>query len=176
VPRALPECVSPLLTIYPRAYALRFQRPLTLQATINSPTLADDPSDPLAHKLEGFLLLANLFRPFDDLLTNQWNKTRSDCSQSYLGALDKQYRDAATNCMSTDAQFADATKNTQWLKNLVWQISAASGNSNEMGYQYSMDVSNDVLSMASSFPNPTQSMNAANASLVRLESSFPAET
>ncbi len=145
-----------------RHYALKFQRPLTLQATINPPTQGDDPTDPLAHSINGFLMLVSLFRPFDDALVNLWNKTRGSCQQHYLAVLDKQYREAAQNLMNTDPHFGDTVKNQQWLKHLVWQI----GNGGEVSYQYPMDVSSDVLSMASSFT--AQGINnLSSVSLVR---------
>lgn len=145
-------------------------RPVTLQATINLPVLGDDQSDPMARgQLTQFVTLVSLFRQFDDSLINQWNKTRGDCSPSYLSALKNQCREVMPAYMSTDSQFNDAAKNQQWVKNLAWQVGMANGNGNEMSYQYPMEVSNDVLSMASSF-STAQGMNLHSVGLVSISS------
>ncbi|CAH0017668.1 unnamed protein product [Clonostachys rhizophaga] len=76
-----------------RAYALQRSRPLTLQATINLPTVNDDMTDPLAHHLNGFLILSNLFKPFDDTFNNTWSKARHNLSPQYLAGMQKQLTD-----------------------------------------------------------------------------------
>lgn len=137
-----------------RAYALQRHRPLTLQATINLPTLADDPSDSSAHRLNGFFLLINVFRPFDDTVLNMWNKTRSDCSSPYLIALGKQLGEMLPAYKNRDAQMTDLARNQQWLKNLVWQFTAVKGmtpNNDSMSFQYPMETPPELLQMASSF-------------------------
>ena len=142
---------------------------MTLQASINVPTVADDPSDPLAGQLNGFVLLANLFRTFDDTVLGVWNKTRGSCSPALLNTLRAQFREVMPAYLNTDSQFHDAGKNQQWVKNLAWQVGLANGNGNDLSYQFPVDVSNEVLSMASAFP--VQAMQSVG--LVRLGTRVP---
>ncbi len=148
-------------------------RPLSLQATINTPTVADDPSDPSAPQLNGFVLLANLFRPFDDELVSLWNKTRANCSP-YVNALQKQFAEVLPAYLSNDPQMSDPSRNQQWLKNLAWQISMANGNlssnPNDLPYQYPVEVSRDLLDMASSFS--AHGTQLINVGLVRIPPFF----
>jgi hypothetical protein len=133
-----------------RAYALQRHRPLTLQATVNLPTPADDPTDPLAHLLSGFSLLVNLFRSFDDSFVALWNKARGDCSASYLSTLQKQLQEVLPSYLnSPGSQLAEMQMDQQWLKNMQWQMSLASGNSTEL---YSIDIGRDLLPVVSHFP------------------------
>lgn len=151
-----------LLFVTERAYALQRHRPLTLQATINQPTLGDDPADPLAHHLNGFILLVNLFRPFDDAFVALWNKGRNDCSASYLSALQKQLNEVLPPYLNVaDTQLADLRTNQQWLKTMTWQLSMNSGNLNSngsdpmMSFQYPINIAGDVLSATSSVSQQT---------------------
>lgn len=147
-----------LLFVTERAYALQRHRPLSLQATISLPTQNDDPSDAQASHLTGFLHLVNLFRPFDEGFVALWNKTRADCSTSYLAALQKQLSDALpTYLNSTENQTADLRTSQQWLRTMVWQLSMQNGylSSNcedpTMSFQYPVDISRDLVSMTSQF-------------------------
>jgi hypothetical protein len=141
-----------------RAYALQRHRPLSLQATITLPTQNDDPSDTQAIHLNGFIHLVNLFRPFDEGFVALWNKTRSDCSPSYLAALQKQLTDALpTYLNSTENQTADLRTSQQWLRTMVWQLSMQNGclssgsDDPSMTFQYPVDISRDLISMTSQF-------------------------
>ncbi|KAL7921294.1 hypothetical protein ACQKWADRAFT_129141 [Trichoderma austrokoningii] len=143
-----------LFYIIERAYAIHRQRPLTLQATIKLPTLGDDPTDPLSHQLNGFILLLNLFRPFDDAFTNSWNKTRANLSPQHISNLQKQLNDAVQALACHDPAWNDLSTNQQWLKNTVWQLSNGGTVTTEgsMSFQYPMGVSRDLLmNMASHF-------------------------
>jgi hypothetical protein len=134
---------------------LQRHRPLSLQATINIPSQNDDATDPLAHQLNGFLLLVNLFRTFDDSFLALWNKIRGECSQSYLSSLQKQLQEAVPPYLTDlQAQFSEMQLNQQWLKNLNWQLSMANGNGNEngMSFQYPIDITRDLLPMVAHFP------------------------
>jgi hypothetical protein len=160
-----------LLFVTERAYALQRHRPLSLQATISLPTQNDDPSDAQAHHLTGFLHLVNLFRPFDEGFVALWNKTRTDCSPQYLAALQKQLSDALpTYLNSTENQTADLRTSQQWLRTMVWQLSMQNGylSSNcddpSMNFQYPVDISRDLVSMTSQFPQ--QSMEVHGIGLV----------
>ncbi|KAM0479576.1 hypothetical protein ACHAPX_004793 [Trichoderma viride] len=155
-----------LYYIVERAYAIRNQRPLTLQSTIKLPTLGDDPSDPLSHQLNGFILLINLYRPFDDAFTNTWNKTRSVLSQQYINGLQKQLNDAVQSAFH-DPSWNDLGTNQQWLKNTVWQLSngGAVATEGSMSFQVPVNVSREMLmNMASQFPG--QGMELLNSGLL----------
>ena len=154
-----------------RAYALQRHRPLTLQATIQLPTSNEDPTE-AAPPLTGFIHLVSLFRPFDDNFIAIWNKTRSDCSPSYLAALQKQLTDALPAYLNgTESQAADLRTSQQWLRTMVWQMSIqngclSSGNDDpSMTFQYPVDIARDLISMTSQFSQ--QSMDVHGIGLVR---------
>ncbi|KAH6603171.1 c6 zinc finger domain containing [Trichoderma cornu-damae] len=157
-----------LFFVIERAYAIQRQRPLTLQATINLPTLRDDPTDPLSHQLNGFILLVNLFRPFDDAFTSTWNKTRSHLSSQYIANLQKQLGDLARSYLCQDSSWNDVRTNQQWLKSTVWQLSngvVAGATEEPMSFQYPMNISRELLmNMASQFPG--QGMELLNSGLL----------
>ncbi|KAI1637536.1 hypothetical protein F4809DRAFT_649811 [Biscogniauxia mediterranea] len=153
-----------LLFVTERAYALQRNRPLTLQASINLPSLSDDPTDPLAHQLNGYLLLVNLFRPFDDTFVTLWNKTRSECSASYMGVLQKQFADGIPAYMN--GQESDLRTVQQWLKMIHWQLSMQNGCISQPGQEqlhYQVDA-RDLMSMTSQFQ--TQSTELLGVPLV----------
>jgi hypothetical protein len=157
-----------LLFVSERAYALQHRRPLTLQATINPPTPNDDPSDPFAHQLSSFVLLVNLFRPFDDQFVNLWNKSYGDCSSAFVGQLQKQLTEVLPAYLNgTDPQLADVRANQTWLKNMTWQFNMSRGNVNDRGMQpmqFPVDVSRDLLAMTSAFS--TQNMELISGGFV----------
>ena len=154
-----------------RAYALQRNRPLTLQASINPPTLADDPTDPLAHHLNSFVLLINLFRPFDDAFVASWNKSRSNWPPAHINSLQKQLTDTPPSLLSYgDSQLHDLRTNQQWLKTMMWQLSVNNSNVNNNGedsmmfQQYSANMANNLLSGISSMPQ--QNSDLLNVPLV----------
>ena len=139
-----------------RAYAIQRQRPITLQATINLPTLADDPADPQAHQLDSFLLLVNMFRPFDGAFTAIWNKTRDQFTSQYVNDLQKQLDSLVRSYACQDSNFHDLSTNQQWLKNTIWQLTNGVTNGNNdssISFPYPMNMSRELLvSIASQFP------------------------
>ncbi|KAI0118967.1 fungal-specific transcription factor domain-containing protein [Daldinia grandis] len=156
-----------LLFVTERAYALQRGRPLTLQASINLPSMTDDPTDPLASQLNGYILLVNLFRPFDDMFITFWNKTRGESSPSYLSVLQKQFSDMIPPYMNV--QDSDLRANQQWLKTITWHLSmqngcAPQGSQDQMQLQYPIDMSRDLMSMTSQFQ--TQSTELLGMPLV----------
>ncbi|KPM37831.1 hypothetical protein AK830_g8733 [Neonectria ditissima] len=157
-----------LFLVIERAYAIQRHRPLTLQATIHPPTLGDDPSDPLAHQLNGFIMLVNLYRPFDDAFTATWNKARRHLSAQHITGLQKQLNDLVQSFMCQDPNLTDLRTNQQWLKNTAWQLSNGTiGNSGDdsISFQYPMDMSRELLmSMASQFPS--QGMELLGSGLI----------
>ena len=132
-----------------RAFALQRHRPLTLDASINLPSINDDPTDSQPHLLNSFIHQVNLFRPYDNALVALWTKTRDDCSP-YLPTLQKQLQEALPSYLvDTRTQLAELPMTQQWLKNTAWQLSVASGNGSENGpYPYSIDIAGDLLPMA----------------------------
>jgi hypothetical protein len=154
--------------LHDRAYALQRSRPLTLQATINLPTVNDDMTDPLAHQLNGFVVLSNLFKPFDDTFSNTWNKARHNLSPQHLSGSQKQLTDIVQSYLCQDANFTDVHINQQWLKSTIWQLTNGNvngGSDDSLSYQYSGNMSRDLLmSMASQFPN--QGMELLNSGLI----------
>jgi len=160
-----------LLFVTERAYALQRHRPLSLQATISLPTEHDDPSDTQSHHLHGFIHLVNLFRPFDEQFVALWNKTRTDCSPTYLAALQKQLSDALpTYLNSTENQAADLRTSQQWLRTMVWQLSIQNGclssghDDPSMTFQYPVEIARDLVSMTSQFSQ--QSMEVHGIGLI----------
>lgn len=157
-----------LFFITERAYALQRRRPLTLQATINLPTPGDDPSDPLAHQLSGFVILANLFRPFDDAFVTLWTRVKGDCSQQFVSALQKHQQEALPPYLNShEAQLGELQSNQQWLKNVQWQLNMGNANAAEM---YSSDMGRELLTMVSHFPG---SLGLLGLGLVRLQRGLP---
>ncbi|KAG9247307.1 fungal-specific transcription factor domain-containing protein [Calycina marina] len=148
-----------LLFVTERAYALQRHRPLSLQAMISLPTEHDDPSDTQSHQLGGFINLVGLFRPFDEQFVALWNKTRTDCSASYLEALEKQLSDAVPVYLNSTAenQTADLRASQQWLRTMVWQLSIQNGylssshGDPNMAFQYSVEIACDLVAMTSQF-------------------------
>jgi hypothetical protein len=128
----------------------------------------DDMTDPLAHQLNGFVVLSNLFKPFDDNFNNIWSKARHNLSPQYLASLQKQLTGLVQSYLCQDANFTDAHTNQQWLKSIIWQLvngAVSGGNDDSMSYQYSGNMSRDLLmSMASQFPN--HGMELLNSGLV----------
>ncbi|KAM0817649.1 hypothetical protein AB5N19_03456 [Seiridium cardinale] len=138
------------LFITERAYALKYGRPMSLPASINPPTLADDPTDPLGHQLNNHVLLVNLFRPFDDTFMLLWNKTRSEWTPSYLVALQKQLAEIHLPYGAD----SDIRANQSWLKTVAWNLSVQNGmspGSDDMSLQYPIEMSRDLASITSQF-------------------------
>jgi len=157
-----------LLYATERSYAIQRNRPLTLQATINFPTVKDDPADPLAHQLNAFTLLPSLFKSFDDTFLGVWNKARSNLSSQHISGLQKQLGDLVQSYLCQDNNLTDLHTNQSWLKSTVWQLTNGSVNGNgedSISFQYPGSMSRDLLmNMASQFPN--QGMELLNSGLI----------
>lgn len=138
-----------LLFVTERAYALERHRPLTLHATIELPTLNDEPSE--ASTISGFLHMINLFRALDDTFIGLWNKERHECSTSWLANLQQQLSDALPpNLNSTESQAADIRISQQWLRTMVWQLSITNGYlsssspDSSMTFKYPIEIARDL--------------------------------
>ncbi|KAL8813653.1 MAG: hypothetical protein Q9223_006980 [Gallowayella weberi] len=141
-----------LLFVTERAYALQKHRPLTLHATINLPSVAEDPSRPVA----GFIHLVNLYRPFDDTFIGLWNKSRTDCSTLWLAHLQKQLSQALPAVLEgTETQAADLKTSQHWLRTMVWQLSITNGflsstsPDTSMTFGYPIEIAKDLVAVTS---------------------------
>ena len=162
-----------LMFITERAYALQRHRPLSLYATIELPSLDDDPSE--APTINGFLHLINLFRPFDDIFIGLWNKARNECTTTWLAQLQQQLSDAlppSLNC--TEGQAADIRTTQQWLRTMVWQLSITNGflssshPDSSMTFRYPIEIAKDLVADISLLS--MQSMEVHGIGLVSLSS------
>lgn len=145
-----------LLFVTERAYALQQHKPLTLHATINLPTLDEDPAETV--ELNGFIHLVHLFRPFDDTFVGLWNKARVGCTTEWLARLQQQLSDALpTYLQCTESQAVDLRCSQQWLRTMVWQLSISHGflssaaADNAMSFKFPIEVSRDLVQSASQF-------------------------
>lgn len=148
-----------------RACAIRRGRPLTLQPTIELPTVSEDPNDKLALQLDGFVILADLFKSYDDAFVNTWKKAQANLAAPHISRLQKQLDELVPSYLCQDSTFADPHANQQWLKNTVWQLTNRAAD-DSMSLQYTARISRDLLvSMAGQFPG--QGMELLNSGLVR---------
>lgn len=134
-----------------RAYAIQRQRPITLQASINLPSMADDPTDPDAHQLTPFLALVSAFRHLDDSLIATWNKTVAQFTPAYTKGLEKQLGEAVPTYLCRDAQFNDLGLAQQWLRQTHWQLTSQG----EDGLAFPLPAEmarNMIMSWAAHFP------------------------
>jgi len=159
-----------LLFVTERAYALQKRRPLTLYATINLPTLEEDPSETV--ELNGFIHLVNLFRPFDDTFVGIWNKAKTGCTTQYLAQLQQQLSDALPVYLnSTESQAVDLRCSQQWLRTMVWQLSISHGflssaaADNAMSFKFPIEVARDLVTSTGHFSQ--QAMEVHGIGLVR---------
>ncbi|KJX93866.1 c6 zinc finger domain containing protein [Zymoseptoria brevis] len=158
-----------LLFVTERAYALQQHKPLTLHATINLPTLDEDPAETV--ELNGFIHLVRLFRPFDDTFVGLWNKARVGCTTEWLARLQQQLSDALpTYLQCTETQAVDLRCSQQWLRTMVWQLSISHGflssaaADNAMSFKFPIEVSRDLVQSASQFSQ--QSMEVHGIGLI----------
>lgn len=164
-----------LLFVTERAYALQQHRPLTLYATINLPTLDDDPAESM--EINGFLHLVNLFRPFDDTFVGVWNKTSSNTvNTDWLARMQQQLSDALpVYLQSTESQAVDLRCSQQWLRTMIWQLSISHGflssaaADNAMSFKFPIEISRDLIAATSQFSQ--QAMEVHGIGLVSLSHS-----
>ncbi|KXT08232.1 hypothetical protein AC579_1297 [Pseudocercospora musae] len=158
-----------LLFVTERAYALQQHKPLTLHATINLPTMDEDPAETV--ELNGFIHLVHLFRPFDDTFVGLWNKARVGCTTEWLARLQQQLTDALPQYLQcTESQAVDLRCSQQWLRTMVWQLSISHGflssaaADNAMSFKYPIEISRDLVHSASQFSQ--QSMEVHGVGLI----------
>ena len=139
-----------LILLTERAYAMERHRPLTLHATIELPSPEEDPAERAI--ISGFLHLINLYRHIDDDFIGLWNKTKSECSTTWLAELQQKLTDALPpKLMSTESQAADILTTQHWLRTMVWQLSimngylSSSSPDSSMTFQYPIEIAKDLI-------------------------------
>lgn len=140
---------------------------MTLQATVTAPIVGDDPSDAFCNNLDGFMMLAELYRPLDDSFIASWNKARGNLPAPLITTLHKQLHDVIQQHLVQDPSIIDMHTNQTWIKNLLWQLNSGpmNGNGDNSLFQYGVNAARDeLLTMASCFPN--QNMDPVDVSLV----------
>lgn len=137
-----------VLLISERSHAIRYRRPTTLQLTVDTPGISDDPS------LSGFWSLAALFRPFDTSFIALLNQEILAMSSSPEGL---NYVEAAVNSALKpgldlrDTQKANLRVTQLWLRVIIWQLRLRLGYLAEESYQlsltyrYPIEVAKDVM-------------------------------
>ncbi|CZT04548.1 related to transcription activator amyR [Rhynchosporium agropyri] len=145
-----------LLFITERAYALQRHRPLTLQLTIDLPTVNPGPE---ATILAGFLDLVSLFQHFDESFMSVWNMAGSDSSPQALVQLQEALKTTSPATSDrTEIQQADLQVSRQWLRVLVWQLCVSKGflssqfSTESMSFQYPISIARDVVLVARGLP------------------------
>lgn len=129
---------------------------MTLQNTINPPTVDDDPME--AGRLSGFLHSVNLYRPFDDSFVAMWNKASAGCTVNWLAHLQQQLSEALPTYLDcTEAEVVDLRISQQWLRTMVWQLSMSYGflsstaDENALTFTYPIEVSREVIATSKQF-------------------------
>ena len=147
-----------LLFITERAYALQRHRPLTLQRTIDLPTVNPGPE---ATILSGFLDLVSLFQNFDDTFISLWNLSPSKSPtslQSLVHIQDILKFSLPDISDRTEIQQADLLVSRQWLKTMVWQLCVTKGllssstTIESMSFQYPVTIARDVVLVSRVLP------------------------
>ncbi|KAI9695164.1 MAG: hypothetical protein M1820_008870 [Bogoriella megaspora] len=145
-----------LLFVTERVYAIHKHRPLTLHATIELPTVEDDPQETV--ELTGFCHLIELFKPFDDTFIGLWNKTTTGCTSTWVAQLQIQLSEALPAYLrSTETQAVDLRTSQQWLRTMVWQLSISQrfvftgAPENAMTFKYPIEISRDIISAMGQF-------------------------
>ncbi|KAK7514664.1 uncharacterized protein IWZ02DRAFT_181478 [Phyllosticta citriasiana] len=145
-----------VLFINERAYAIHKHRPITLEATIDLPTMDDDPTERV--QLSGFLHLINLYKPFDHTFMGLWNKIRTGCLPSWLAEMQQQLSNSLPSYLEgTEVQAVDLRTSQQWLRTMVWQLAISHGfissmaPDSTMSFKYPIEIARDLVAMASQF-------------------------
>jgi hypothetical protein len=151
-----------LLFITERAYALQRHRPLTLQRTIDLPTVSPGLE---AKILSGFLDLVSLFQNIDDTFLSLWNLSSADSTpfpsplqESLIDLQDILKFSLPDVSDRTEIQQADLLVSRQWLKIVVWQLCVSKGllsssSKNEsMSFRYPVTIARDVILISRLLP------------------------
>jgi len=144
-----------LFLVSERAYGVHRRRSTTLGATIRLPSAGDDPNDPYAHQLDGFITLVNLYAPFDQNLIRTWNNGRLQLTAQLITGMQKQVQDRVQSFQ--DPNLSSFGTIQQWLKSTYWQLTdgTVGGLSDDsIAFRYPPGMARKLLvDMASQFPN-----------------------
>ena len=146
-----------VLFITERAYALQRNRVLTLQTSIELPSVESDSEAPI---LRGFLNLISLFRNFDEEFVNLWNQPSSTSpSEKPLVKLQNILAYALPTVSGcTKGQLADLLVSREWLKTIVWQLCvskamlSSSSSEESMSFRYPVAIARDLLLVSRLLP------------------------
>ncbi|KAF2230715.1 hypothetical protein EV356DRAFT_326838 [Viridothelium virens] len=145
-----------LLFITERTYALQRHRPVTLHASIQFPTVDEDPQEVV--ELTGFCHLISLFKPFDHTFISLWNKTPQGCTSTWMAHLQTKLTKALPIYLhSTETQAVHLHTSQQWLRTVVWQLSISQGFlsstavENAMSFKYPIEIARDMMAATRQF-------------------------
>lgn len=142
-----------VLLVSERAHAIRYNRPITLQITAESPSLDNTVQDPL---FVGFWSLAALFRPLDTFFIALLNQEATICPPSSR-AESIEAVESAINCAVSpaaglrDTQKANIRVTQLWLRIIIWQLRLRLGYLTDesyrqsMTYQYPLEVARELV-------------------------------
>ena len=150
-----------LLFITERAYGIQRHRSLTLQDTIDFPTIEPGPE---ATILSGFLDLVSLFQNSDSVFLSLWKFASARFPP--LGSLSfspdcKTFSNFSIPNLSerTEIQQADLLVSRQWLKIKVWELCARNGllsssffTGDSMSFDFPVTVVRDVVHISRNLP------------------------
>ncbi|KAH6869331.1 RING-3 [Thelonectria olida] len=148
-----------VLFITERAYALQRHRPITLQNTLNLPTI--EPLSPDAEILLGFLDLISLFRHFDSDFITTWNSATpsSGTDPTHLSRLQRLLKHTLSNVSGyCPVQQADLLISREWLKVIVWKLCVSktvlstTDSEDVMSLRYPASVARDVVLVSRQVP------------------------
>ncbi|KAK6077249.1 hypothetical protein SCUP234_00925 [Seiridium cupressi] len=155
--RTLAERLFWVLIASERGHAIRYRRPITLQITSATPSVASPTTSPGdVHSLAGFWSLAALFRPLDTSFIAVLNSESISCPPS-PGSLDG--IEAAINAAMNHAppsvlhqtQKANLRVTQLWLRIIIWQVRLRLGHLSETAiaksshtYHYPLEVAKDL--------------------------------
>ncbi|KAL9086593.1 MAG: hypothetical protein Q9165_007036 [Trypethelium subeluteriae] len=152
-----------------RTYALQRHRPVTLHASIQSPTVDEDPQEIV--ELTGLCHLINLFKPFDHTFISLWNKTLQGCTSTWTAQLQTKLTQALPAYLhSTETQAVHLHTSQQWLRTVVWQLSISQGFlsstavENAMSFKYPIEIARDMIAATRQFSQ--QAMEIQGVGLV----------
>ncbi|KAF2271202.1 hypothetical protein CC78DRAFT_14020 [Lojkania enalia] len=145
-----------LLFVEERTHGLHKHRPISLYATIHSPSLDEVPSD--RQVAAGLDLLISLYKPFDDTFFAVWNKVRADTNPDWIAQLQNQLADTLPSYLDcTEIQAVDLRISQLWLRTMVWQLCVSQGlvssvtSDSAMTFKYPVEITRDLLSMIHQF-------------------------
>ncbi|KAF3022948.1 hypothetical protein G7054_g8480 [Neopestalotiopsis clavispora] len=132
------------LFVAERAHTLRHGRPMSLPL-INSTSINDDPTDPQMHQINNHILLANVFKYFDDTFMLLWSKARIDINPQHLALMRRRLAE-----IQLPFGADEINKNLNWLRGMAWHLGRQPGmspGSDDMTYPSPPGMSDDMTTM-----------------------------